>query len=106
MEHQEIRYCSHFLERKGRFCKMKALPGLLVCGEHCPLEVEECNKGKRIQCPLDGSHTCFAKKLESHLKKCNARKKELPVYYSTNVNSGHASQPVEKVKLFVISFSF
>ncbi|CAD5111821.1 DgyrCDS1091 [Dimorphilus gyrociliatus] len=41
-------------------------------------------------CPLDPKHSCYADKIDKHLKKCNSRKELYPVYYQENLNSGYS----------------
>ncbi|XP_060934097.1 tRNA:m(4)X modification enzyme TRM13 homolog [Limanda limanda] len=80
--------CGFFLEKKKRFCKMMVSRGRRFCGEHATME--EGNSSRRIVCPLDPKHTVSEDKLDKHLKKCNSREKEKPVYYVENINSGSA----------------
>lgn len=55
---------------------------------------EEINrkKGKRIPCPVDGSHTIYESNLKSHIKKCNLSKQRAndraQVYYKHEINRG------------------
>ncbi|XP_053287199.1 tRNA:m(4)X modification enzyme TRM13 homolog [Pleuronectes platessa] len=78
--------CGFFLEKKKRFCKMMVSRGRRFCGEHATME--EGNSSRRIVCPLDPKHTVSEDKLDKHLKKCNSREKEKPVYYVENINAG------------------
>ncbi|XP_062251342.1 tRNA:m(4)X modification enzyme TRM13 homolog isoform X2 [Platichthys flesus] len=80
--------CGFFLEKKKRFCKMMVSRGRRFCGEHATME--EGNSSRRIVCPLDPKHTVSEDKLDKHLKKCNSREKEKPVYYVENINAGSA----------------
>lgn len=57
----------------------------------------------RMPCPLDHKHTCFVKELENHLKKCNSREKEKPIYYQKNVNSKKLEESIEKITISKIS---
>ncbi|KAM6938532.1 tRNA:m(4)X modification enzyme TRM13 homolog isoform 1-T1 [Lycodopsis pacificus] len=79
--------CGFFVEKKKRFCKMIVARGKVFCGEHATMEE---GGSRRIPCPLDPKHTVSENKLEKHLKKCNSREKEKPVYYVENINSGSA----------------
>ncbi|XP_027596571.1 tRNA:m(4)X modification enzyme TRM13 homolog [Pipra filicauda] len=78
--------CGHFVERKGRFCRMVPAPGRRFCGEHG--QEEEQNDRKRIPCPLDPKHTVYEDQLQKHLKKCNSREKPKPVYFVQDINAG------------------
>ncbi|XP_035033066.2 tRNA:m(4)X modification enzyme TRM13 homolog isoform X2 [Hippoglossus stenolepis] len=60
-------FCSFFLEKKKRFCKMMVSRGRRFCGEHATME--EGSSSRRIVCPLDPKHT---------------------VYYVANINAGSA----------------
>ncbi|XP_029355064.1 tRNA:m(4)X modification enzyme TRM13 homolog [Echeneis naucrates] len=82
--------CGFFVEKKKRFCKMVAGRGKRFCGEHATLE--EGRSSRRITCPLDPKHSVSEDKLEKHLKKCNSREKERPVYYVENINAGSAKE--------------
>ncbi|XP_034438180.1 tRNA:m(4)X modification enzyme TRM13 homolog [Hippoglossus hippoglossus] len=81
-------FCGFFLEKKKRFCKMMVSRGRRFCGEHATME--EGSSSRRIVCPLDPKHTVSEDKLDKHLKKCNSREKEKPVYYVANINAGSA----------------
>ncbi|NXS07660.1 TRM13 enzyme, partial [Neodrepanis coruscans] len=78
--------CAHFVQRKGRFCRMVPAPGRRFCGEHG--QQEEQNDRKRIPCPLDPKHTVYEDQLQKHLKKCNSREKPKPVYFVQDINAG------------------
>ncbi|KZC08352.1 tRNA guanosine-2'-O-methyltransferase TRM13 like protein, partial [Dufourea novaeangliae] len=72
-------HCMYFVKRKKRFCRMTVRKGNKYCGEHQEnsLDVsvgdEEIGK-KRVKCPLDPRHTCYASRLSAHLKVCNAKR--------------------------------
>ncbi|GIX84535.1 tRNA:m(4)X modification enzyme TRM13 homolog [Caerostris extrusa] len=84
---EEENVCSFFLERKKRHCRMKKGEGMSFCPHHSHLGSDlNPQKGSRIPCPYDSSHFCYESKLQKHLKKCNARKKEEPEYFIENVN--------------------
>ncbi|XP_040897234.1 tRNA:m(4)X modification enzyme TRM13 homolog [Toxotes jaculatrix] len=94
--------CAFFVEKKNRFCKMIVGRGKMFCGEHATMEEgESSSSGRRIVCPLDPKHTVSEDKLDKHLKKCNSRDKDKPVYYVENVNAGPADgdEPVQQVSL-------
>ncbi|NXA07811.1 TRM13 enzyme, partial [Sapayoa aenigma] len=78
--------CAHFVQRKGRFCRMIPAPGRRFCGEHG--QEEEQNDRKRIPCPFDAKHTVYEDQLQKHLKKCNSREKPKPVYFVQDINAG------------------
>lgn len=89
-----IKTCAHWVKRKKRFCKMTVAKGKEYCGEHEPAVNLEDNQDSpqdsdRIPCPLDPKHTVYKKKLQKHLKICNARPKaDLPEYIKKNINIG------------------
>ncbi|XP_075038633.1 tRNA:m(4)X modification enzyme TRM13 homolog [Mixophyes fleayi] len=78
--------CSHFVQRKRRYCKMIVSEGKKFCGEHAENGEEQSGR-KRIPCPLDPKHTVYEDQLQKHLQKCNSREKPKPVFYVRNVNS-------------------
>ncbi|KAF7654741.1 hypothetical protein LDENG_00065640 [Lucifuga dentata] len=80
--------CSFYVEKKKRFCKMIVGNGKKFCGEHG--NMEEGSSSRRIVCPLDPKHTVSEDRLDTHLKKCNARDKPKPVYYVEDINAGSA----------------
>ncbi|KAG7515012.1 tRNA:m(4)X modification enzyme TRM13-like [Solea senegalensis] len=90
--------CAFFVEKKKRFCKMIVGKGKKFCGEHANMGEDN---GRRIICPLDPKHTVSENKLDKHLKKCNSRDKDKPVYYVKDINAGSAdgAQPQEQVSL-------
>lgn len=74
--------CEFFLEKKRRMCSMQRKAGEKYCSQHVIQE-----KGERIPCPLDNKHTIWAKDLERHVKKCNARPKEVrDPWFSEDLN--------------------
>ncbi|KAF5305500.1 hypothetical protein FQA39_LY01591 [Lamprigera yunnana] len=83
-------HCNHFVIRKKRFCRMTVKPGEEYCGEHQINQIEEgvgnVAASKRITCPLDPKHTCYADKLRKHLKKCNAKPTTDVAYIKKNIN--------------------
>ncbi|XP_008335479.1 tRNA:m(4)X modification enzyme TRM13 homolog isoform X1 [Cynoglossus semilaevis] len=93
--------CAFFVEKKKRFCKMIVGKGKKFCGEHADMEGESVDGSRRIVCPLDPKHTVSENKLENHLKKCNSREKDKPVYYVENINAGSSggAEPQEQVSL-------
>ncbi|CAD6992397.1 tRNA:m(4)X modification enzyme TRM13 homolog [Ceratitis capitata] len=88
--------CAHWVYRKKRFCKMTVKTGQKYCGEHQPaaelISAEDeiaSEVNFRIPCPLDPKHTVFKKKLQKHLKICNAREKgDCPAYIEKGINVG------------------
>ncbi|XP_041969695.1 tRNA:m(4)X modification enzyme TRM13 homolog [Aricia agestis] len=81
--------CQYFVLRKKRLCRMTVRPGKQYCGEHEPQPTAGDDQDtKRIPCPNDPKHTCYASKLEKHLKICNARHQDGPEYIIHNVNLG------------------
>jgi len=78
-------------------------PGAQYCGEHQPLPSTEQELGMkpisqlRVPCPYDPKHTCFATKMERHLKICNSKPLAvLPDYLVPGVNSGDGRPLDEK----------
>lgn len=74
---------------------MSVRPGAQYCGEHSPMPATEQELGikpiseLRIPCPYDPKHTCFATKMEKHLKICNSKPAAvLPDHVVPGVNSG------------------
>ena len=107
--------CGFYVQRKKRFCKMSVKPGAQYCGEHSPLPVTEHDLGGstsgsptpllsysptplpgnkpiselRVPCPYDPKHTCFATRMEKHLKICNSKPLAiLPPYMVPGINKG------------------
>jgi len=75
--------CHHYVERKGRYCKMLVKPGARFCGEHVT--------STRSPCPYDPGHTCPSDPVarEKHLSNCNSRPPDTqPHYMVTGVNLG------------------
>ncbi|XP_067126997.1 tRNA:m(4)X modification enzyme TRM13 homolog isoform X2 [Centruroides vittatus] len=66
-------------------------------------ELENNESTARMPCPLDRKHTCFVKGLEEHLKKCNSREKEKPIYYQKSINGRILGKNEEKVTISEIS---
>lgn len=89
--------CQFFVERKRRFCKMRAKEGSQYCGEHLT-SVATVGEGdeERIPCPLDPNHSVFKKDLEKHLKKCNARPGPVPPYFSLDINVLNKDEEVDE----------
>jgi len=94
---------------------MVVKPGAQYCGEHTPLPATELELGMkpiselRVPCPYDPKHTCFATKMEKHLKICNSKPPLiLPQYIVPGINSG-ATRPVDsklnKEKLSIANVS-
>ncbi|KAL5022474.1 hypothetical protein ScPMuIL_001629, partial [Solemya velum] len=79
--------CRFYLERKRRYCRFRPGSGQAYCAEHASISGVDLGR-IRIPCPLNPKHTCYEDKLQSHLKKCQDRKSELPVYHSTGINAG------------------
>ncbi|XP_075689461.1 tRNA:m(4)X modification enzyme TRM13 homolog isoform X2 [Rhinoderma darwinii] len=96
--------CSHFVQRKKRYCKMIVALGKKFCGEHAE-SGEEQNSRKRILCPLDPKHTVYEDQLQKHLKKCNSREKPQPVFYVHNVNSGAETVDTREEQVSLSSLS-
>lgn len=94
-------HCSFYVQRKKRFCRMSVRLGAQYCGEHSPLpqaQEQEHKQSLRVPCPYDPKHTCFATKMEKHLKICNSKPPSVvPEYLVPGVNSGEG-QDIPAVK--------
>ncbi|XP_043485386.1 tRNA:m(4)X modification enzyme TRM13 homolog [Polistes fuscatus] len=104
MEEEESR-CMYFVKRKNRYCRMTVKKGNKYCGEHQQdsfnsndIEIIE-NCKKRIQCPLDPTHTCYQSKLSKHLTICNARKMldARPAYIIKNINLDNETEEIPRL---------
>lgn len=83
-----LRPCKFFVTRKKRNCRMLVKETEEYCPEHEMLSGKtnpDTNK-LRIPCPLDNTHTCYAFKLNKHLKVCNANKVETGPYIVKGIN--------------------
>ncbi|XP_019875165.2 tRNA:m(4)X modification enzyme TRM13 homolog [Aethina tumida] len=84
--------CKFYVVRKKRNCRMHVKEGDEFCAEHLkPKDVEDVKEEdtkSRIVCPLDRTHTCYAHKLQKHLKICNARNTKDEIYIVRGINSG------------------
>lgn len=95
--------CQHIVTRKKRFCRITVANGEKYCGEHLPLKTDLCKDLKepinknhiRIACPLDPKHTVYEKNLAKHLKICNAKVTDQPVFIVPGLNSGPKSDHPE-----------
>ncbi|XP_071836185.1 tRNA:m(4)X modification enzyme TRM13 homolog [Apostichopus japonicus] len=77
--------CAFHVEKRKRQCKLQVAKGLQYCGEHAFQHNLPTSK-PRIQCPLDPKHSVFVHKLKKHLKICNSRPKDKPIYFEQNIN--------------------
>ena len=59
---------------------------------------EELTEG-RIKCPYDPNHTCDAKKLSKHLKKCPCKPEPLPEFVRIGANGPSESEPASSVSI-------
>lgn len=92
--------CQFFVQRKKRLCRMTVKPGRRYCGEHQPQPNAEADQtDKRIPCPNDPKHTCYASKLLKHLAICNARRTEQPAYIVHNINAPEAVDTCPRLPL-------
>ena len=86
--------CMCFMEKKGRYCCMPRLDGIMYCGIHNPNQ-------KRVPCPLDPTHTVRESELKAHLKKCPTFQKmralKAKPYYSCDCNIGDKIEDEDKV---------
>ena len=83
--------CMQFQERKGRYCNLPRAPSSQYCGHHDPAAIVG---GERIPCPVDGSHSIFARDLKSHLERCESAAQAAVLsaqfFYARGVNAGGA----------------
>jgi tRNA:m4X modification enzyme len=83
--------CMSFQERKGRYCNLPRAPSSQYCGHHDPTAFVG---GERIPCPVDGSHSIFARDLRSHLERCESAAQAAVLsaqsFYARGVNAGCA----------------
>ncbi|XP_063622997.1 tRNA:m(4)X modification enzyme TRM13 homolog [Cydia splendana] len=92
--------CQFFVQRKKRLCRMTVKPGRQYCGEHQPQPNAGADQtDKRIPCPNDPKHTCYASKLLKHLAICNARRTEQPPYIVHNINAPEAVDTCPRLPL-------
>ncbi|KAG7662257.1 TRM13 [[Candida] subhashii] len=99
--HVEKLQCEYFLAKKNRRCAMQRKKDQRFCSEHMIHEDNKQTKQERVPCPLDPNHTVWVKELEKHLKKCNAKPKEIPDPWfemDLNVTLKGISETVEKVE--------
>ena len=90
-ENKSKEHCHYVVPRKKRRCRMTIKPGHFYCGEHSHLlnKSDQSNvvtEDDRIPCPLDPKHSCSAKRLQSHLKKCPSKQGDLPDFISPQIN--------------------
>lgn len=95
--------CQFFVQRKRRFCRLRARDTAQYCGEHLTAAETADGADERIPCPLDPHHSIFARELEKHLTRCNARPGPTPDYYAEDINvlggaSAAARAPEEDVE--------
>lgn len=63
--------CALFLPKKGRYCHFAVVEGHGYCGHHLQTrDSEQGTRKKRIPCPLDPTHTIFAKDVDRHMRVC------------------------------------
>ncbi len=93
--------CCFLIANKSRLCNVARVPNSLYCGNHLVKDSysEQIDVDIRIPCPLDPTHTIFARNKEVHIKICNAghynKTLESLPYYSANCNSGVTSKTTE-----------
>lgn len=83
-EDENVRYrCQFMIVHKGRYCAMQRKKHLKYCTQH----QSENKDAKRVPCPLDPKHNVWDYDLERHLKKCNAKPKEVhEPWWNLNIN--------------------
>lgn len=99
--------CNFFVQRKMRHCRMVCLKDKQFCGEHMNETTTDGGR-KRIPCPLDPKHTLFEEFLQSHLKKCNAKRlheqsEQLKLHANLPKNTLGEQNNYEGLKLFQLS---
>lgn len=106
--------CHFFVDRKRRYCRFKPTKDSTYCAEHASVFGVDLGR-KRIECPYDSKHTCYADKLNHHMKKCPSKPKQMPAYYSAGINSGDdagetvpdpketvLTVPIEELQSFIV----
>lgn len=89
-DNKKMLRCEFFITKKNRNCSMQRKPNHRFCSEH--MMAENSTESERVPCPLDPKHTVWKYMLKSHLKKCNARKKEVrEPWYEENFNANRSS---------------
>lgn len=87
--------CEFFMEKKGRRCRMQKKSGRIYCSEH--MIFDKSNGNDRIPCPYDNNHTVWVEELQYHLRKCNARPKEINEdWYSRDFNVALDKNPTNE----------
>ena len=70
----EPHHCAQYLPLKRRYCHFVRVEGHEYCGHHVRAAVDPAKGStivrERIPCPIDPSHTIYAKDLQRHLKIC------------------------------------
>src|SRR5690606_8393348 len=87
--------CCYLVPKKNRLCNISRIKGSNYCGNHQHLFNETREEGKeenvRIPCPIDGTHTIYAKNLKSHVAICNKTKADNEIagqiFYRKDCNS-------------------
>ncbi|XP_041475968.1 tRNA:m(4)X modification enzyme TRM13 homolog [Lytechinus variegatus] len=106
--------CNFFVKKRKRLCRLIPGKGKRYCGEHMHLEfsgnqngVDQPNTTERIPCPYDPHHTVAVKQLAKHVKVCNSRPKEQPIYYEKGINAGSTEydQDLQTMRLADFSLS-
>lgn len=80
--------CLHYNPQKKRYCSQYRSAGSDFCGNHLPLAAASSSSApaaplataaaggkERIVCPVDPSHTLFARDLKRHVRVCNAARR-------------------------------
>lgn len=80
--------CMFLLPHKhGRQCKMTRRKGDKFCALHKNTDPSATDPQARVPCPIDPKHTVLKKKLDAHIKKCNAaRPEEIPEWFELDKN--------------------
>nr|XP_054764185.1 tRNA:m(4)X modification enzyme TRM13 homolog [Lytechinus pictus] len=104
--------CNFFVKKRKRLCRLIPGKGKRYCGEHMHLEcsgnqngVDQPNTTARIPCPYDPHHTVAVKQLAKHVKVCNSRPKEQPIYYEKGINAGSTEYDQDLQTMRLTDFS-
>ncbi|KAL4236979.1 tRNA:m(4)X modification enzyme TRM13 [Mactra antiquata] len=79
--------CHFYVERKKRYCRFHPAKDVKYCAEHASVFGVDLGR-RRVTCPYNTKHTCYADKLNHHMKKCPDKPRDMPAYYSQGINSG------------------
>ena len=88
-------HCSLYLKHKKRYCRFPRVTGHEHCSHHITARRDDDENKERIPCPLDASHSIYARDLNRHLKICPkakaARAEAALACFRRDVNASVAS---------------